>query len=87
MKQSTSRFSSTRTLKTEGPHFPEYPFSSHPFDEECLPTLVYSSSETRMAFETTEPVSDSMSERDLQRVARLEMTIALDNYLKKKRAV
>lgn len=40
-----------------------------------------------MAFEMTEPVSDSMSERDLQRVARLEMTIALDNYLKKKRAV
>lgn len=40
-----------------------------------------------MSREVTETVSDSMSERDLQRVARIEMTIALDNYLKKKRAI
>lgn len=40
-----------------------------------------------MSREVTETVSDSMSERDLQRTARIEMTLALDNYLKKKRAI
>ena len=32
-------------------------------------------------------ITDSMSERELQRIARTELTVALDQYLKRKRAV
>lgn len=35
----------------------------------------------------TRTITDSMSERELQRVARAELAVALDQYLKRKRAV
>lgn len=35
---------------------------------------------------SSETINDSLSERELQRIARMEMSVALDNYLKKKRA-
>ena len=34
---------------------------------------------------STEVITDSMSERELQRIARSEMVVALDTYLKRKR--
>ena len=34
---------------------------------------------------SSETINDSLSERELQRIARMEMSVALDNYLKKKR--
>lgn len=34
---------------------------------------------------STEVITDSMSERELQRIARSEMVAALDTYLKRKR--
>lgn len=33
----------------------------------------------------SETICDTLSERELQRIARLEMTTALDNYWKRKR--
>lgn len=35
---------------------------------------------------STESLNDSLSERELQRIARMEMSVALDIYLKRKRA-
>lgn len=34
----------------------------------------------------SETICDTLSERELQRIARIEMTNALDNYWKRKRA-
>lgn len=33
---------------------------------------------------STESINDSLSERELQKIARMEMSIALDTYLKRK---
>lgn len=38
-----------------------------------------------MELDSGEIVNDSLSERELQSIARMEMSIALDNYVKKKR--
>ena len=40
-----------------------------------------------MSMDETKTITDSMSERELQRIARAELTVALDQYLKRKRAV
>ena len=34
---------------------------------------------------SSETINDALSERELQRIARMEMCTALDNYLKRKR--
>ena len=38
-----------------------------------------------MEFDNHQIINDSLSERELQKLARMEMSIALDNYLKRKR--
>ena len=35
---------------------------------------------------SAESINDSLSERELQKIARMEMSIAIDTYLKRKRA-
>ena len=40
-----------------------------------------------MSLEETKTITDSMSERELEQIARVELTVALDEYLKRKRAV